>query len=86
MCLLSVLCNSPSEESGAEEANEIYSTISLAVKGITSMLIQTLYYPVPGKKNHSYLLSVSTDEPIICDKIRFVSKILRFTGLNLGLF
>ncbi|XP_045472991.1 huntingtin [Harmonia axyridis] len=69
MCLLSVLCNSPSDESSTEEMNEIYSTISLAVKGITTLLIQTLYYPAPGKKNHSELLTVSRDEPIICDKI-----------------
>ncbi|XP_044753476.1 huntingtin isoform X2 [Coccinella septempunctata] len=69
MCLLSVLCNSPSDDNSAEESNEIYTTISLALKGITSMLFQTMYYPVPGKKNHSVLLSVSRDEPILGDKM-----------------
>ncbi|KAL3269436.1 hypothetical protein HHI36_008506 [Cryptolaemus montrouzieri] len=69
MCLLSVLCNTSTNDNSNEEINEMYTCASIAVKGITSLLMQTLYHPTPGKGNTSNLLHVSRDTPIICGRI-----------------
>lgn len=61
MCLLSVLNSTPSELNIPEEINSITHASSLAVQAITSLLIDSLYLPVPGKKNCSKLLHVPRD-------------------------
>lgn len=64
MCLLSVLCNSPSEDDDPSEINDIIYASSLAVKAITMLLLQTLYHPIPGNTNVSEIMHVSRDSPI----------------------
>lgn len=63
MCLLSVLCYSPSEVEFHETATQ---ATSLAVQAITSLLIQTIYFPMPNNKNVSKLLHVPRNRPINC--------------------
>lgn len=79
MCLLSVLCYSPSENELHEMATQ---ATSLAVQAITSLLIQTIYYPMPNNRNVSQLLRVPRNREIRCESIalkrlRNVQAILR---------
>ncbi|KAK9879932.1 hypothetical protein WA026_008441 [Henosepilachna vigintioctopunctata] len=69
MCLLGVLCNVPTDGSTTEEINEIYACTTLSIKGITSMLLQTLYQPIPGKGNISDLTHITRNDTINCDRI-----------------
>lgn len=81
MCLLSVLCYSPSEDDLQEMATQ---ATSLAVQAITSLLIQTIYFPMPNNRNVSKLLHVSRNRDIKCEsptlkKLRTVQFILSLT-------
>lgn len=79
MCLLSVLCYSPSEVELHDMATQ---ATSLAVQAITSLLIQTIYFPMPNNRNVSKLLHVSRNREINCresvalKKLRSVQAIL----------
>lgn len=57
MCLLSVLCNTTDDQDTAMVQDIIHAS-SLAVKAITALLVQTMYYPLPGYKNVSTLIHV----------------------------
>lgn len=70
MCLLSVLCYSPSEDSSADEINTVVHATSLSIQAITSLLLQTLYFPVPGNPNVSKLISVPRDKAIANNSAR----------------
>lgn len=69
MCLLSVLC-APIEDNDPAVLTEIIQASSLAVKAITSLLLQTLYLPVLGNCNVSELMHVGRDLPMDETKIR----------------
>ncbi|XP_063922689.1 huntingtin isoform X2 [Zophobas morio] len=62
MCLLSVLCNNFDDKDALMLQYVIHAS-SLAVKAITALLVQTLYFPVPGQTNVSQLIHVSRSEP-----------------------
>lgn len=70
MCLLSVLC-APNEDIDQAMMNEIVHASSLAIKAITSLLLQTLYFPVLGNCNVSELVHVGRDSPIDESKLRY---------------
>lgn len=57
MCFLSVLCNTTDDQDTTIIQDIIYAS-SLAVKAITALLVQTMYYPVPGHTNTSTLVHV----------------------------
>lgn len=63
MALLSVLNSTPSENTPPEELPFINLSLSLAVRGITALLIQTLLLPVPGNPHSGHLLSLPRDKP-----------------------
>lgn len=64
MSLLSVLNTTPDDNLDQEEINNITHTMSLAVRAITSLLIQTLYIPIAGNRNLCKLLHVPRDRYI----------------------
>ncbi|KAK3887735.1 hypothetical protein Pcinc_008172 [Petrolisthes cinctipes] len=63
MALLSVLNSTPSENTPTEELPFINLSLSLAVRGITALLIQTLLLPTPGNPHSGHLLSLPRDKP-----------------------
>ncbi|XP_050730332.1 huntingtin-like isoform X2 [Eriocheir sinensis] len=63
MALLSVLNATPSESTPPAELPFINLSLSLAVRGITALLIQTLLLPVPGNPHSGHLLSLPRDKP-----------------------
>nr|XP_045607422.1 huntingtin-like isoform X3 [Procambarus clarkii] len=63
MALLSVLNSTPSENTPTEELPFINLSLSLAVRGITALLIQTLLLPTPGNPHSGHLLSIPRDKP-----------------------
>ncbi|XP_017781525.1 PREDICTED: huntingtin [Nicrophorus vespilloides] len=65
MCLLSVLSANPNSDSSIEEINAITHSTSLVVQAITSLLLQTLYYPRPGNSNVSKFIHVSRDRELL---------------------
>ncbi|RZC38340.1 huntingtin-like [Asbolus verrucosus] len=66
MCLLSVLCNN-SEEKDSAIVQEVVHASTLAVKAITALLVQTLYFPVAGDRNMSKLIHVSRYSAMLDD-------------------
>ncbi|XP_008191527.2 huntingtin [Tribolium castaneum] len=58
MSLLSVLCNN-FEDKDSLVVQDVVHASSLAVKAITALLVQTLYFPTPGNTNLSQLIHVS---------------------------
>lgn len=67
MCFLSVLCYTPPTEMEMQEMTS--RATSLAVQAITSLLIQTLFFPLPSNRNVSKLLHVPRNRDIICNTI-----------------
>ncbi|KAG7155913.1 Huntingtin-like [Homarus americanus] len=63
MALLSVLNSTPSENTPTEELPFINLSLSLAVRGITALLVQTLLLPMPGNSHSGHLLSIPRDKP-----------------------
>lgn len=70
MCLLSVLCYEQSETLMPEEINALAQATSLSIQAITSLLLQTLYYPHPGNPNVSELLRAPRNKDITDTSIR----------------
>ncbi|CAH0556043.1 unnamed protein product [Brassicogethes aeneus] len=73
MCLLSV-CN-PIENCDSEEISDIVHGTSLAIKAITSLLLNTLQYPNPSNAFESKMIHVSrnmkiSDEEISVKKLK----------------
>lgn len=64
MSLLSVLSTTPDEKLDQEDLNNITHTMSLSVRAITTLLIQTLFIPVAGNRNLSKLLHIPRDNYI----------------------
>lgn len=76
MCLLSVLCNSPAANNkDLAEFNDLVNASTLAVKAITSLVMQTLTEPVPGNMNVAKLIHVSRDLPILNQSTRLLFNI-----------
>ncbi|ROT64935.1 Huntingtin [Penaeus vannamei] len=63
MALLCVLNSTPSENTPAEELPFINLSLSLAVRGITALLVQTLLLPLPGNPHSGHLLNIPRDKP-----------------------
>lgn len=79
MCLLSVLCYSPTENEMFDVAAQ---ATSLAVQAITSLLIQTTFYPLPNNRNVSKLLHVARNRDVVygsvaLKKLRNVQSVLQ---------
>ncbi|CAL1269720.1 unnamed protein product [Larinioides sclopetarius] len=65
MALLGVLSATPVDDiDGKEEDQERIRTSCLAVKSITSLLLQTLLLPQPGNPQNSYFLIQPRDKPL----------------------
>ncbi|GFT39474.1 huntingtin [Nephila pilipes] len=65
MALLGVLSATPVDDiDGKEEDEERIRTSCLAVKSITSLLLQTLLLPQPGNPQNSYFLLQPRDKPL----------------------
>lgn len=63
MCLLSVLC-APTDNLEPLELNDVLYASSLAMKSITTLLLETLTDPVVGDPNISKLMHISRNSPI----------------------
>ncbi|XP_018571399.1 huntingtin [Anoplophora glabripennis] len=82
MCLLSVLC-APLDNLDALEINDMLHSSSLAIKGITALLLETLKYPSAGHPNISNLIHISrnlpiNEETIGMKKLRKVQESIKF--------
>lgn len=74
MSLLSVLSATPDSKLDQDELNNIVHAMGLAVRAITTLLIETLYIPIAGNQNLSELLHVSRDNYVDTVSPRYFSR------------
>ncbi|CAG9862370.1 unnamed protein product [Phyllotreta striolata] len=83
MCLLSVLC-ATRDDLDSFELNDILYASSLAMKSITTLLLETLTYPDVGDPNVSRLMHISRNNPIdeMSISVQKLKKIQNYLQLN----